>query len=287
MKRLYVSDLDGTLLDADSRLSIGSRRLLNQAIGHGALFTIATARTPATVSRLLQGLDMRLDTIVMTGAARWNAATGIYSHIKHFPTQMARHIMAQMRHSRFPSFIYTLTDNMIHIYRLGAMTDSERTFIQWREHTPYKRVEFDTRQGGDVWSGPEPDPSKVVLFYSLQPHTAVEAFHPALAQAVPRANILHYRDPALADTSLSTLEIFAPGATKAAAVQEMAAELGADSTTVFGDNVNDMSMMQAADCSIAPANAIEQVRRAATSIIGSNTSDSVARYIHAETTTSL
>ena len=37
----------------------------------GINFTIATARTPATVVRLLEGVDCRLPLIVMTGAAMW------------------------------------------------------------------------------------------------------------------------------------------------------------------------------------------------------------------------
>ena len=44
---LYVSDLDGTLLGADSHLSVASCAMLNEAIAQGALFTVATARTPA------------------------------------------------------------------------------------------------------------------------------------------------------------------------------------------------------------------------------------------------
>lgn len=93
MKTLYVSDLDGTLMDARAQVSPVSRRMLNEAIAAGALFTIATARTPATVSAILQGIDMRLDAIVMTGAARWNPRTGLYSHVCHFPAHLARAII--------------------------------------------------------------------------------------------------------------------------------------------------------------------------------------------------
>ncbi|MBR3453503.1 MAG: HAD hydrolase family protein [Muribaculaceae bacterium] len=43
---LYVSDLDGTLLGHDSRLSAVTVATLNRIIGElGGLFTVATART--------------------------------------------------------------------------------------------------------------------------------------------------------------------------------------------------------------------------------------------------
>ncbi|MDE7496728.1 MAG: HAD hydrolase family protein [Muribaculaceae bacterium] len=83
MKTLYVTDLDGTLLDAEGRVSARSAALLNEAIADGAAFTVATARTPATVAPLLADVDMRLPAGVMTGAALWNPKTGIYSDTRY------------------------------------------------------------------------------------------------------------------------------------------------------------------------------------------------------------
>lgn len=281
MKTLYVSDLDGTLMDAEARISAPSRRMLNSAIADGALFTIATARTPATVADILRGVNMRLDAIVMTGAARWNPRTGLYSHVRHFPAPLASAVMDAMTECRYPGFVYTLTDNLIHIYRLGPMTAPEREFIAWREHTPYKRVEFDTSGTGDTWAGPRPDPSQVILFYSLQPMDQLERFYPEIERHAPGVNALHYidTDPNNISRGLGTLEIFAPDATKANAVREYARELGVDRTVVFGDNVNDVSMLSVADLAAAPANAIPAVRSLASEVIGPNTSDAVARYI--------
>lgn len=282
-KTLYVSDLDGTLLNAEAQISAESRRLLNAAIADGALFTIATARTPATVAPIMQDVEMNLDAIVMTGAARWNQRTGRYSHVKHFPPQKAQAIMDLLLEKRFPAFVYTLVDNLIHIYRVGPMTPLEQEFIEWRRHTPYKRVEFDTTESGDVWRQPLPDPADVVLFYSLQPLEALEAFYPHIEKVAPEVNALHYVDYDLGERGLGTLEIFAPGATKAAAVKELAKELGVEETVVFGDNVNDLSMMQSATKGIAPQNAIGMIQSLAGEIIGPNTQDSVARYIYEHT----
>ena len=63
---LYVSDLDGTLLGNDSQLSSGSIATLNRIIGElGGLFTVATARTPATVVPLMQQVRSRLPFVVI------------------------------------------------------------------------------------------------------------------------------------------------------------------------------------------------------------------------------
>ena len=53
MKTLYVSDLDGTLLRSDAKISPESCRLLNGLIDRGMLFTYATARAYVTAAQVL------------------------------------------------------------------------------------------------------------------------------------------------------------------------------------------------------------------------------------------
>ena len=45
MKVLYVSDLDGTLITRNERISEYNLGILNALIGRGLLFTYATARS--------------------------------------------------------------------------------------------------------------------------------------------------------------------------------------------------------------------------------------------------
>lgn len=78
-KTLFVTDLDGTFLSSDGRVSAESIRLINEAIGNGALFSIATARTPSTVATLMKDIHATVPYIVMTGAAIWDPVTGDFS----------------------------------------------------------------------------------------------------------------------------------------------------------------------------------------------------------------
>jgi hydroxymethylpyrimidine pyrophosphatase-like HAD family hydrolase len=75
------------------------------------------------------------------------------------------------------------------------------------------------------------------------------------------------------------LEVFAPNVSKAEAVQSLAKEIGADKVVVFGDNLNDIPMMQVADVAVAVGNALPEVKAIAHEVIGTNTSNAVARYI--------
>lgn len=66
---LYISDLDGTLLNGQAMLTKLSTNLLNDAIKEGINFSLATARTPATVINILKELSLKLPIIVMNGSA--------------------------------------------------------------------------------------------------------------------------------------------------------------------------------------------------------------------------
>ena len=75
------------------------------------------------------------------------------------------------------------------------------------------------------------------------------------------------------------MDVYAPGCSKATAIRDIAAELGADRVVVFGDNLNDLPMMEVADLSVAVDNALLAVKEKADIVIGPNTSPSVASFI--------
>jgi len=67
-RTLYISDLDGTLLNSNSIVTSHSVENINLLLQKGMLFTIATARTPATVVPLLKQLQLDLPVVLMNGA---------------------------------------------------------------------------------------------------------------------------------------------------------------------------------------------------------------------------
>ena len=101
-----------------------------------------------------------------------------------------------------------------------------------------------------------------------------------LRTSVPTCSVMVYHD--IFDESEGYLEIFSAGTSKAAAIRDLARQLGAGRVVVFGDNRNDIAMMQAADFSVAVDNAFTEVKAVASEVIGPNTVDSVARWIETE-----
>ena len=64
---LFISDLDGTLLNGNAEVTEFTRDTLNRLMAKGLNFTAATARTLASAGKILSGLDLKLPVILMNG----------------------------------------------------------------------------------------------------------------------------------------------------------------------------------------------------------------------------
>lgn len=250
-------------------ISPSATAMLNEAIGKGALFSVATARTPATVGTILENVDMNLPAIVMTGGALWNVRDGSYSAVQYFPVQTAKQLFDFYASRDIPTFAYALADGLIQIYHLGDFNDTERLFIAQRDKTPYKKFHL------DVPSMPENLIDKVMLFYAMQPDARFGDAFSHLRQM--DINPMYYHD--IFGEEIAIMEAFPATTSKAQALRHLTADTGADRVVVFGDNVNDLSMFEVADVKVAVSNAVDEVKEKADIVIGPNTDDSVARFI--------
>ena len=64
---LYVSDLDGTLLQNDATLSPYARDELNRMMDEGLQFTVSSARSTGTIIDILKGLKLQLPCALFNG----------------------------------------------------------------------------------------------------------------------------------------------------------------------------------------------------------------------------
>lgn len=275
---LYISDLDGTLLSPDGKLSPTTVTLLNHAISRGALISVATARTPATVSRLLRDVNITVPLVVMTGAALWDKTAGTYSEVQNFmPTQVNEITEAYRAPEGGGAFLYTLSRrpegrDIMEIYHVGPLNDIERGFMEERIHSPFKK--FIVPESGESILPEKID--NAVLFFGMRPNAIADSIYKRLKD-IRGINPMFYHD--WYGEEITEIEAFPEGATKAKAIGRLKRLVGADRVVVFGDNLNDLSMMAAADWSVAVANAVAETKSAADEVIGSNAADSVARYI--------
>ena len=271
---LYVSDLDGTLLGEDSQLSAVTVATLNRIIGElGGLFTVATARTPATVVPLMQQVHARLPFIVIGGSAMWNPVTMSYEHTRGIDDMTVNAVADVFDRRGAHPFIYRRHGkNLLHTHHYGPLSTQEERFIAERQHLPLKQFFLDDRDFRH-------SDDEALLIFSMNKYAVLKALATDL-QAVSTCTVMLYHD--IFDESEGYLEIFSAGTSKAAAIRDLARQLGAGRVVVFGDNRNDIAMMQTADFSVAVDNAFTEVKSVASEVIGPNTADSVARWIEKE-----
>lgn len=272
---LYVSDLDGTLLGADSRLSMATVEGLNRIIdGLGGLFTVATARTPATVVPLMQDVHARLPFIVIGGSAMWNPLTASYEHTRGIDDGTVNAVADVFdRHGAHPFIYRRHGSDLLYTHHYGPMSPQEERFVTERQHLPLKRFILDDRDYRH-------SDDEALLIFSMNKFAVLDAIAADLRDTVPTCSVMVYHD--IFDESEGYLEIFTAGTSKAGAIRRLARQVGATRVVVFGDNRNDIAMMQAADCSVAVENAFPEVKAIASEVIGPNTADSVARWIEAD-----
>lgn len=272
---LYVSDLDGTLLGEDSQLSAVTVATLNRIIGElGGLFTVATARTPATVVPLMQQVHARLPFIVIGGSAMWNPVTMNYEHTRGIDDMTVNAVADVFDRRGAHPFIYRRHGkNLLHTHHYGPLSPQEERFIAERQHLPLKQFFLDDRDFRH-------SDDEALLIFSMNKYAVLKSIADDLRTSVPTCSVMVYHD--IFDESEGYLEIFSAGTSKAAAIGDLARQLGAGRVVVFGDNRNDIAMMQAADFSVAVDNAFTEVKAVASEVIGPNTVDSVARWIETE-----
>ncbi len=76
MKTLYLSDLDGTLLNSEAQLSDFTAKILNDLINTGMIFSYATARSFYSSQKITAALKLISPVITNNGAFVVNHTTG-------------------------------------------------------------------------------------------------------------------------------------------------------------------------------------------------------------------
>lgn len=271
MRTLYVTDLDGTFLDSSSRVSSVSASIVSRLSREGALITVATARTPATVDPLLEHTFTRLPAIVMTGATLWDREAKVYVDSHFIEPATVVEIGRKAEKWGINPFVYTLPhDAVMQVYHHGPLSAHDEKFVNERAHLKLKHFNLDSSREECFTR------NRTILFFAMGSVESINALADDLRATVP-CSVSNYVDIFRHDVGI--IEIFAPGISKAAAVRRLADDCGAERVVVFGDNLNDLSMMAVADLSVAVGNAFPQVKQAAHIVIGRNDEDAVARFI--------
>ena len=265
-KTLYVSDLDGTLMRSDIKISDHTVKTINGLIDQGVAFTYATARSIDSAREITQDLKIKLPVITRNGSVLADNITGKSMEITVFKEEdirMIRKLIPELPSHGFVSCY--IGDKMIKTY-----ADTEHTegldYIGFYKDDP-RMVKVPDMEG--MFTG---RPGYVTMISSkedLEPVYERVKDHDGWECLFQKDT---YRDE-------YWIELCPKGCTKAKKILQLKEEYGFDRVIVFGDSLNDLPMFSIADESYAVSNALDEVKAAATSVIGSNNDDAVADFI--------
>lgn len=273
---VYVVDLDGTLLHDDGRLSLSSRQTLAELLADGAPIAIASARSRASIRSLVAGLDIALPVVECNGSFVTDLASGEHLWLRHLEARVAEGLFQAITAAGHAPFAVTVDAEGDRLYAPPPGNAGMAWYLRDRQQIGDDRL----TQVDDV---------RVCLADRVVSYTVIDAQAPmrrlhgqleATWDGQVRAHCWNNEY----DPGWFWLTVHDHRATKALALRELLALRGLAGAEViaFGDQVNDVDLLRAADRGIAVANAVPEVKAVADEVIGANTEDSVARYIQAD-----
>lgn len=266
--RLYISDLDGTLLNSSAKLSETTKHILNLLMAQGVQFTYATARSYSSAHPIIQDLDLALPSAAYNGAFLF-APDGTIVDYQLIPGQAVKLLFEKIRKIGLYPMVFTLQEGVQHV----SWVDGKQTAGISRYITDRKG---DKRLRGlscyeDLWRGEVFNITMISHAEEIETLRKVICEIPGLEYNI-QFDTYHTQD--------CWCDIFSKEATKANAVQRLKKLSGAEELICFGDNLNDLSMFRVSDECYAVANAKPAVKEQATGIIQSNDMDGVAKFIY-------
>lgn len=262
-KTLYVSDLDGTLLNNSARLSDFTRKTLESLMAQGVSFTYASARSYVSASSVLDGFEPTIPSIIYNGTFV-RACNGRLSLVDKFKGGEARAILSKLISAGICPLVYAFIDDKeLFSYVEDDLRDGVLEFVN--EHLD------DPRR--NPTSADKLDLGEIFHFTCIDSEERLIPLYEALKD---EHQCVYYKEQY---SGRWWLEIHPQGATKANALLKLKSMLGADRVVCFGDGVNDISMFEVCDECYAPSNAQDEVKAIANAIIDSNENDGVAKWL--------
>ncbi|MFK7865628.1 MAG: HAD family hydrolase [Pseudohongiellaceae bacterium] len=264
---LIFFDLDGTLLDDDSEISVYTRDTLTLLKDSGIAYTVATGRTMLSAKAIIAEHNFELPQIYNNGVTIWNPKVEELTLENVLDISEISSIISMAALQGITPFVHTIDDHHHSIYHAHPQHEIEHTLINKHySNTDAKLFHLDEL----------PAKSQVTNISMIGSANTIDGmWHEVNSQP----HLVAYSGPALEGGQYRWMDIHHRLASKGSAVTKLREKLGATNVICFGDSDNDLSMFELADESYAPENAKQGIKDAASAVIGHNHEDGIARFL--------
>lgn len=275
-RHLYVSDLDGTLLDERGGLSLRTKRGLLALLKQDVDFTIASARSHASIKSIFGDFPFRLPIIEFNGGFITDYATGEHIETNALDSGLASDVFDRVIKSGQRPFVSSFngTEDCVHYDELinAAML--------WYENRRRRARDKRLRRTADLRATTQEQVISMTVM--AQNEASIRALKDDLETTYGERLRLYSYENAYSKGSW-WLTIHAARASKHFALLTLRDRyVPGARVTAMGDNLNDLDMLRIADRAIAVENALPELHKIAHQVVGHHRTDSVVRFVEDE-----
>ena len=220
---LFVSGLDGVLLTEQDTLSPYSRVQLNRMLDNGMQFTLATARSPASVLETTGELRFRLPVVVMDGAALYDMERKRYLYIHPLEKELVLACEEVFQAQGVHCFLNGVLDDNLIIYYGEFQNDAERAIFEKLRVSPYRSY-VNRRYFQD---------SVILCLTGIEQTERVEELRRALERAGLLERVRVRIDPVAGFPGYSYLKIYERNTSRQEMLERLKADLGVEKSVVI------------------------------------------------------
>lgn len=266
--KLVVSDLDGTLLNADSHLNKFNKDMVLKLKDKGIKFTFATGRMDKMTWQFAQEVELELPIISCNGAAMRYLGKKEPLYSKVLSRQQLEEINEICSRYSADYLFYTL-DKVY--YSKGSkrieVIKKYNRIAESGEQVPVEIICLDDVPGGIPT---EPVNKTFIRFEEGNDHNSDLGRELSQIEGVD-----------LVVSSHGTADLIPENTSKGEAVEYLADKLGIDMKDVMtlGDQMNDISMLEKSGLSVAMENATEEVQQSADIVADHHDKDGLGKIL--------
>ena len=256
--KLFVTDMDGTLLNNEHKISQGNKHAIKRAVEAGVVFTIATGRMYASTLPYAQELELDVPIITYNGALI-KTASGKELYASYLDEALVKDLLDFAQECEL----------YIHLY-----SDDKLYLIENDSHAQYYQKACGVQGqvvGQDIYK------------YNVHvPKMLIMTDTPEQADAAIKLIQKNFGGRIEAMKSAPTyVELIKPGVNKATAIAKLAEilKIPAEQVLAIGDSSNDVSMLASVAISVAMGNANAEAKAAARYMVIDNEHDGVAEAL--------
>lgn len=276
MDQVFITDLDGTLLNSQGFLSMESEAMLNQVVAETThKIAFATARGLASAQKVVQRVPWNFPVLLNNGAVIYDWNTQKILKIQSIDTQYVQKIVNISADRGVLPFIFTLNEHFEEgiFYQKNPSVGMKR-FLAQRPNDP-RFLEVDAIQAHPAIEHTQ----SLVLMFIEDYDTLVPLKLYFQEHFKNEVNCLLTQDQYI--PNYFVLEVSSANATKEKGITYLKnlLQIASDDLHLFGDNLNDKGMLALEAHTYAVANAHPAVLEMVQHRIKSNDEDAVAQSI--------